>query len=124
MKTIHLKTKRFFKKILARLPTKLPLGAQEFNEWASDIIFTFNLPDNDSTKWTLAVMSLHLDNSAVLKVGTVVASMPKAYFGVLVTKAMCNQVASQVIQDLKNKQADEAKKAQESAVVAVDGNVL
>jgi hypothetical protein len=60
-------------------------------------------------------MVLHLENSSLLKVPKDVASMPKRYFAIMATKAMSNQVVSQVIQDLKNKQETEAKQSQAQA---------
>lgn len=92
---------RFFRRLLAFFPTKLPSGLQEFDMWAEDIIDLYQAPNNDSVKFTLAVMVLHLDSTTAYK--------PKEYFGRSLFKGMANQVVSQIIQDLKTKQQDEAK---------------
>lgn len=115
MKVIINKFKKFVKRQLAKRPSPLPLGITEFNAWSDDIIDTFDLLDNDSVRWSLAVMLLHVDNKEILKVSLGRACMPKAYFAAMVTKAMSNQVVSQVIQDFKEKQAEEAKKAAEES---------
>lgn len=90
------------KRLLAYFPSLLPQGLTELENWSSDIINTYGMPDNDSVRFTLAVTILHLDPTTSRK--------PKAYFGRCLRKAAANQVVSQVIQDLKYKQ-EEARKA-------------
>lgn len=99
--------KNFLKKLLALIPTRLPQGLSEFESWSNEIISLYGSPNNDSVKFSLAVMILHLDSTTSHK--------PKAYFGRALRKAASNQVVSQVINDLKDKQAKalEASKATE-----------
>lgn len=101
MKNFINKAKNLFKKALNYYPTALPQGMLEFDDWANDILDTYALPNNDSTKFMLATMILHLGNTDAYK--------PKRYFGLASLKAASNQIASGVMQDLKQKQADRAK---------------
>lgn len=108
MNTFLLTIKRYYALAAAFFPSPLPRGMTEFKTWSSSIISTYNLPDNDSVRFSLAVMVLHLDSTNAFK--------PKRFFGLSALKGMSNQVVSQVIQDLKAKQQAEAIAVQ-SAVV-------
>lgn len=90
---------------LSAFPTALPRGLTEFNLWSQSIIDTFGLPDNDSVRFMLATMVLHLDSTSAYK--------PKLYFGFAALKSMSNQVAAYVVQEEKRKQQEriEAEKA-------------
>lgn len=110
IKTIVLKIKQLIAAIAFLVPTKLPQGLEEFNGWADSIISAANVPNNDSVKFALAVQVLHLDSTT--------ASKPKAFFVKALTKAASNQVVSQIIQDLKNKQQEQMKAAQLAEVTA------
>jgi len=97
------------KRILAYLPTRLPVGMTEFNKWSNSIIELVGpIADETSLKWALAVAVLHLGETA--------SSKPKMYFVRKLLKGAANQVVSQVIQDIKEAQKaaqDAAKKQQE-----------
>lgn len=99
------------KRVLAHLPSRLPLGVTEFETWASDIITTYQMPDNNSVRFSLAVMIMHLDATSSHK--------PKAYFGRCLIKGASTQVAHFIMQDLKEKQVAEEKKAQEAQLAEV-----
>jgi len=94
-------------KLLAYLPSKLPQGMTEFETWASSIIKTYDMPDNDSTRFALAVSILHLDATSAFK--------PKVYFGKILIKGAASQIAGGVMQELKEKQQALAKAEQEAA---------
>lgn len=94
------------KRLLAHLPSKLPQGLTDFETWATDIIETYGMPNNDSVKFALAVQILHLPATAAYK--------PKAYFGHTLIKGAASQVAGQVMQDLKAKQAAEIEAAKQT----------
>lgn len=97
--------KRVLRLILAHIPTKLPVGIKEFSEWANDIIdLAGKFADEDSMKWTLATMIIHSDAKH--------GALPKSYFIARLRKAAANQVASQVFQDIKAKQAEEQAAAE------------
>lgn len=99
--------KTFFRKLFSRFPSKLPIGMTAFDTWSQSIIDTFSLPNNDSTRFALATMILHVPAEGFYK--------PKAYFARLVLKSMSNQIAGGVMQDLKNKQIERAKAEEEAA---------
>lgn len=94
-------------KLLGFIPTPLPVGMVDFEVWASKVIHTYDLPDNDSSKFALATMILHA--------GSQDANKATRYFGLSARKSMANQVAAQVMQDLKTKQAEAQKATTESA---------
>jgi hypothetical protein len=98
--------KQIVNKIKARFKTKVPTGMTEFDTWSSSIILTYEFPDNDSTRFALATMILHADSK--------LAYASKHFFAKQIIKAMANQVAAGVMQDLKAKQALEQQKQAEA----------
>jgi hypothetical protein len=97
--------KNSYVRIRGRFAEPLPLGLTEFNDWSNSIILAYDLPGNDSTYFTLAVMILHMPAG--------LDAYPKCKVAAQVRKAMSNQVVSQVIQDLKAKQEAAIKAAQQ-----------
>lgn len=76
----------------------LPVGMAEFNEFASRIISLAGpYADEDSMKFALASIVIHADATK--------AHYSDAYFLERLRKSAANQVASQVFQDIKAKQA-------------------
>ena len=105
--------KRLWLLFLSIFPSKLPQGVSDFESWASGIIQAYGSPDNDSVRFALAVQIMHLSPTSAYK--------PKAYFGLVLLKGAATQVAGQVMQDLKAKQAaqiaaDQAKAAEPQPV--------
>lgn len=98
--------KKTINKVTGYLPTSLPLGMTEFKSWSDSIIETYDLPDNDSSRWALAVMISHLDPTTAVK--------PKIYFSLSVKKSMANQIAFAVMEGLKAKQKAEQEAAQKA----------
>lgn len=88
------------KKLRNFLPSAVPLGIAEFEGWASDIISTYDFPNNDSVRFALATMILHS--------GPTAAFVSKRYFALMVKAGAAKQIASQVFQDIKIKQQAEA----------------
>jgi hypothetical protein len=108
--------KRFKSYVLSYLPRRLPQGLTEFSDFAQEVLSLSGLPDNDSTRFSLAVMVLHLDSTSSHK--------PKRYFIRSLQKTAANQVVSQVINDLKEKQAAQQKAAQlKAAATAPEASV-
>lgn len=101
----------FWRKLLYLLPTRLPVGMTEFDEWAKSILTTYGWPDNDSFRFTLAAM--------VINLGQTVKRKPKAFFGAAIHSAASKQIAGEVFRELKEKQMAEAKKAAEAAKAEV-----
>lgn len=97
------------KRLKSYFPSKLPVGMQEFDAWAAEIIeLSGKYADETSLRFAIATMVLHAES----KYG----SLPKNYFVVRLRKTAANQVAGQVFTDIKAKQ-EEQKKAAEAAKV-------
>jgi hypothetical protein len=104
--------KRLLKQLLSLLPTKLPVGMTEFNAWADSIIeLSGNYADADSMKFALASMVIHL--------GPQRSSVAKNHFVRSLRKTAANQVAQAVFQDIKIKQQEAAKAAQQAEATAL-----
>lgn len=90
---------KLIKRLLSYFPTPLPVGLSQFNTWADSIIeLSGDYADRDSMTFAIASMVIHLP------AGT--ASVPKNFFVKSLRKSAANQVASQVFQDIKSKQAE------------------
>ncbi len=88
-------------------PMPLPTGMTEFETWSARIIAKVGpLADEDSLKFALCSQIMHAAPTS--------ANVPDSYFVNALRKAAANQVASQVFQDIKNKQ----KAAQEAEALA------
>lgn len=90
---------KLFKYVLSFFPTSLPHGVDEFNSWANDILGFAKCPDNDSTRFALAVMILHCNSTEDTK--------PKRYFVRALNKAASNEIANDIAQGFKRKQQAE-----------------
>lgn len=101
------KLKLTFKKLLAWVPTPLPVGLTAFNVWVDDVIKTYGLPYNDSVRGALAVMVIHSGETTFYR--------SKRYFGMKLLKGATNEVAHALFMEVKNKQAAESKAASEAA---------
>lgn len=104
--------KQKFKKLWAFVPTLLPIGVEAFHTWAADVLGTYGFPDNDSTRWALTTMIIHLGPTAAYK--------PKRYFGLALHAAAAKQVAGGIFHEIKTRQmeAQKAEKAAEAAAAA------
>lgn len=103
-----------FKKILSHIPTSVPVGLTEFNNWADSIIeLSGNVADADSMKYAIASQLIHLPHTA--------SKVPKNHFVKALRKAAANQVASQVFQDIKQKQAEAMAKKQTEETANKEG---
>lgn len=91
------------------LPTKLPVGTTEFENWVDSIIaLSGSYADRDSMKFAIASMLIHADARH--------GALSKQYFVTRLRKSAANQIASQVFQDLKQKQAEATAKKEASDV--------
>ena len=99
---------------LSYVPTRLPVGLAEFNAWADSIIGLLgpgfdNVPKDD-LYFVLATIVMHLPSGK--------DSVPKAYFVRSIRKGAANQVAGQIFQEVKKRQAEqEAKKQAEATAI-------
>lgn len=106
---------KFFKMLLSFLPQRLPVGMNEFETWAKEIISLVGpIADDESLKFAIASQIMHLSANR--------SRYSKRTFVMMLEKAAANQVASQVFQDVKIRQqqkAEEAKAAAEKAVLEI-----
>lgn len=77
-------------------PSPLPRGVTEFHVWADEIIDLAGVPNNDSTKFGLAVSITHL--------GPTEATKPKQHFVDILHKGAATQIAFAIMDELKTKQ--------------------
>lgn len=96
--------------ILSFIPTALPRGSKEFDDFVLSIFQIYNLPDMPSYRNAVASMVMHL--------GPLTHRKSKRYFAASILKAMANQVAYQKIQDYKAIMEEEEKKEKEAALAA------
>jgi hypothetical protein len=109
LKNVFQSAKLAVRKLSFYFKTPLPIGMAEFDEWADSILNTYGYPNNDSTRFALAAMIMHLGQTEGYK--------PKRFFVLCLRKGAASQVAGATIQNLKAKQEAEKKAALESAAV-------
>lgn len=93
MKAILNKIKFVALYIAAFVPTRLPIGVTEYQQWANSIIYLSGLPDNDSIRFALASTVPHQKAEK--------AWVAKIKFVNLLLKAAANQVAGSIMVELK-----------------------
>ena len=98
--------KRAIKKLLNKRKTLLPQGVTEFNNWANDILDTYDIPNNDSTHFALATAVMHAKNGESLH--------SKESFARTLQKGAANQIAHYIMQECKARQEAIVKAAQEA----------
>lgn len=97
--------KKLILSLLSYIPRQLPVGKAEFETWANRIIaLGGKYADDDSLHFALASILIHADSKH--------GALPDKYFSDRLRKSASNQVASQVFQDIKTKQAEAAAKQQ------------
>lgn len=85
-------------KLLSGRNRPLPVGMTEFNEFATRIFeIGGKYADEDSMKFALASILIHADAKH--------GRLPDKYFADRLRKSAANQVASQVFQEIKMRQA-------------------
>lgn len=97
--------KRFLRRLLAYLPSRLPMGMTEFDQWSDDILDLYDMPNNDSTKFAISTAIMHL--------GATDAYKSKEYFGRLLIKGAATQIAYAQMNAAKERQAEKAKESAE-----------
>lgn len=101
MKAIFNQFRHYLALFASFWPKKLPNGKTEFEAFASHIIKTFGFPDNDSFRNMIAGMIQHAPQTA--------SRLSPLYFAKRIHKAVANEVAFYVMQDLKEKKKTEAQ---------------
>lgn len=98
---------KIYLQFLATRSTPLPVGTKEFDVWSDSIIeLSGQYADRDSMRFALASIMIHADAKH--------GSLSKKYFIDRLRKSAANQIASQVFQDIKTKQAEAAAKQSEA----------
>lgn len=99
------KLKLAIKKLLSHLPSKLPTTPEQFEKWSNDILELGGYPVNNSFKHALATQLMHA--------GERETSKPKAFFASTIERSIINQMAFQMMQDIK---AEEKAKREATTV--------
>ncbi len=89
--------KKLLTKFWFLFPSRLPIGMTQWKKWSKDIISTYPLPQNESSEFALATMILHSPASKFYR--------SKWSFARDAMKSMSNQIASQVMLEIKEKRA-------------------
>ncbi len=109
-----MKTKivNFLKRLAFFFPSKLPSGATEFEAFASDIITTYGLPNNDSFRWIIAQLLMHFDRQNSYKWQKMLFGNgygSKRYFYLEIRGAEARQTGGQLFVQIKEN--DQKKRA-------------
>lgn len=106
------------KQMLAYIPTHLPVGKTAMHEFYDDIIeLSGKYADINSMKWVLSTKIMQLDQN--------VSKKSKMFFVKILRKAAANQIASDIVLDIKNAQQAaiaEANKIQAEATANSSGD--
>jgi len=95
-------------RLLSYIPRQLPVGKTEFENWSDRVLSQCGkYADPDSMKFALCSQIMHL--------GSQQSKVSDQFFIRSLRKAAANQVASQFFQDIKNKQLEAQKAAQQQA---------
>lgn len=87
--------KKTLKKLRNFLPSKIPsTGVPEMQAFVADIIETYDLPDNDSHRQAIYNMILTLGPTIIYK--------SKYFFAASVMKAAANQIAYNLIMEIRD----------------------
>jgi hypothetical protein len=93
--------------ILSFLPTKLPIGREDFNVWSASVIRLAGVPDNHTTRFALGVILMHFEVAKY--------TPTKRFFAKQLRKGAANEVAHAVISEIK----EEQKKKETVAATAI-----
>ena len=97
------------KRVLAKMPTRLPQGLTEFEAWVNDIYeLSGTVMTLDSARFALATTIINLPPTANRR--------PKSYFVQVLQKGSASEVAAYVFHDIKQKQKAAFEAAQQEAM--------
>ena len=112
MNEIKQKVALKLKQLSGYLPTDLPVGMTDLENFSTDIFKTYDIPDKRSYRHAVATMIMHL--------GPQTNKVPKMYFVKSIRKAMANQIAFEKIQAIKEEEKAELEAAKVVAQDAVE----
>lgn len=122
MKNIVSKIKKVINQVLGLIPSPLPVGMTEFNQWSDSIINTYNLPGTERDKrYMLASM--------IIRFGETTAFKSKFFFFLALRSAAAKQIAGANFAMIRQEQQAEqaaaiaaaAKQAEVPASSGIDG---
>lgn len=97
------------KRLLAKIPSRLPQGLTEFEAWVDDIYeMSGTVMTRDSVRFALATTIINLPPTA--------SRRPKAYFIQVLQKGAASEVSAYVFHDIKQKQKAAQEAAQQEAM--------
>lgn len=105
--------KKVLARLLARLPSKLPVTIKELKHFTWEVYDLYDLPESPEHNTMVATLIMHL--------GTTRTRASKAYFGKSLYKYMANVAALERIKEVK-KQAEEMAKKQLEETKAAEGS--
>lgn len=99
------KVSLFIKRLLAHIPSPLPVGMDEFNAWAASFLELYDLPTKDlrSIKWILATNLMGVKSSRV----------SKHHFYKVIMIASTKEIANAVFYIIKTEQLEQAKASEQ-----------
>lgn len=100
-------------RIMHYIPTKLPVGREEFLEFYQDIIQTYGFPDQPGYKELLAQLIQHIPHSKT--------KIPKKWFADHLRKSQANETAFHMINEAKQEAKEAIEKEKE---IAKTGSVV
>ena len=126
MNSIFQKVKWFYRYILSFFPSCLPIGDAQFKAWFDDLTFVYDLPDNDSVRFAVGTMIMHMEDAWRDPKGKwhFYYKMPKRYFGLKLLKGGAQQQAYNVMNDIKARAAAAQKAAEEAAKAAAQAQPI
>lgn len=92
--------KNILQRIRFHLPSKLPRGSQEFEDFCDSIFEVYKIPKTDSYKHALAAMIQHLDPQTIYQ--------SKSWFAASIYNAQAREVAFYKIQEIQKKERETA----------------
>lgn len=119
MNTFLNKLKLLGTKILYLFPSRIPIGMEEFDNWAKDILTTYGWPDNGSFRFALATMIINQDNKGWRK-----KYVSKYAFSLALHSSAAKQIAGEYFRLIKDQQKADAKAAEEAAKQPVEATTL
>lgn len=100
-----MKLKKILKQIKARLPERLPQTEAAVDAFVAEVCEVGGFPSNDSMKQAVCTQLMHVHQEA--------SWVRKSTFIQAIRRAILNQCAYNLIQDIKQRAINEAKKAAE-----------
>lgn len=97
--------------VRVRLPQRLPRTPEAFMSWSEAILTQAGLPVNDSTRQALAAMLQNI-------VGAEELAVPPRRFIIALKRAVLNQLAFQMLQEIRERAKEAREKAESEATAS------